>query len=271
MKHWGLGRRLQLQQQQQQQQQQQLEYHPSENGEEYNPYGDVPVNVHPSRAWQPPIPASKDNSANDQEEELTVFHAKAPYPQTETLQVSAAAEATTTTTTTVKYRGVSHWGPDLHEMLEELVEQLGVTDDGVEIPLAMIYLDRACSVETIRSNNVAACPFCAPRTVHRLCLAALWMAMEAVHGNAGAQRMKEALFQENSDASTSATLDIPEDELQQMIGWMKAALGDFGLMVTVDQMKSWSLSWESIFSTASAARLQQRPQPQQFLEASEHD
>jgi hypothetical protein len=96
------------------------------------------------------------------------------------------------------------------------------------------------------------------------------MAMEAVHGSSGAQRMKEALLPRNSDepSSSSPLMDLSEDELQQMVGWMRDALGDFGLMVTVDQMKQWSQSWESIFSAkGQAQRLQHRQQHQASLKA----
>lgn len=236
MKNWGRGRRLIAFHHHHQQR---LEYHHPEHDASYSdPYGDLPVNVHPSRAWQPPIPATKAITEED-DDELTVFHAKTPYRRDDAKTSSAP-------------RGVSHWGPDLQDMLQNVVSKLQLTEERVEIPLAMIYLDRACSVETQRSNNVVACPFCTPRTVHRLSLAALWMAMEAVHGIAGAQQMKDALFSDSSETdgsvSLSSMMDLSEEELQLMVGWMRAALGDNGLMVTVDQMKSWSYFWESIFS-----------------------
>jgi hypothetical protein len=245
---------------QQQQQNQFQDLYSEQMSQQYIPtaqelYGDLPVNVHPSRAWQPPIPASKVGEADnhDEDNELTVFHAKVPYQQRD------AAIVTSTP------RGVSHWGPDLLEYLQDIVSRLGVTDDGIEIPLAMIYMDRACSVETPRSNNVQACPFCTPRTVHRLSLAALWIATEAVHGNAGERRMKESMFQQTSDTNddsnnncslSSSSLGLSEEELQQMLDWMRAALGDHGLMVTVEQMRCWSQSWESIFSTSVSSRYQ---------------
>jgi len=52
----------------------------------------------------------------------------------------------------------------------------------------MIYLDCACTVETPRSNGVPSCPFCAPRMVHRLSLAALLVALRAVRGAAMRRR-----------------------------------------------------------------------------------
>jgi hypothetical protein len=134
---------------------------------------------------------------------------------------------------------------------------LGVSSNGVEIPLAMIYMDRACSVETPRSNGVLACPFCSPRTVHRLSLVALVLAVATTSGMGQVQL--ESLLQQ-----CQKSCHISQEELIQMVDWMRGALGDFGLMVTVDQMKQWSLQWESIFpeSNDDNNRLEQPRVPQ---------
>ena len=129
-----------------------------------------------------------------------------------------------------------------------------INNNGIEIPLAMIYMDRACSVETPRSNGVPPCPYCTPRTVHKLCLAAFLMAIEAVHGE---ERMQEvsmkllsavAASQSQSGSSSALSLDIQLEELQQMVDWMRGALGDIGQVVTLEHMMEWTSSWESIFS-----------------------
>lgn len=201
-------------------------------------FGDLPVNVHPSRAWHPPISATSSNTQDeDYDADITVFHAKTPYHH---------KDARTAT----KPRGVSHWGPDLLEFLETAVSLLGLNTSspqgGFEIPLAMIYMDRACSVETSRSNGVLACPFCTPRTVHRLSLASLFMAFEAVHSERNDKKYQQRI--EEAFVMCEAQWDIPQEELLQMVDWMRAALGDQGQMVTMDQMKRWSQCWESIFS-----------------------
>lgn len=181
-------------------------------------YGTHPVNVHPSRSWHLPI----QDTIPQMEEELTLFHAKVPRESSNKTQ----------------RRGVAHWGPELLPYLEHVVDLLGVEDDGVEIPLSMIYLDRACSVENLRHNGVPPCPFCTPRTVHRLTLAALLLARQAVTGD-------DFLLEEQYIKLQS--LGIPLAQLQQMVDWMRGALGDTGLLVTMDQMKKWSQSWDSIF------------------------
>ena len=200
-------------------------------------YGSQPVNVHPSRSWQPPI---QDASNPDLlEPELTLFHAKTPR-EDDTQQQQQ------------QRRGVARWGPELLPYLEHVVDVLEVTD-GVEIPLAMIYLDRACSVETPRSNGVPPCPFCTPRTVHRLTLAALLLARQAVTGS-------DNILEDYQDKLQS--LGIPLEQLQQMIDWMRGALGDMGLLVTIDQMKNWSQTWDSIFYPKQRQPRLQQQQPQ---------
>jgi hypothetical protein len=267
--------------------------------------GHRPVNVHPSRVWHPPIRNSATNDEGDDDtDELTVFHAKQPA-----LVASSPSSCL----------GVRHWGPDMESYLEGLVELFGLnniknshkkqnqpstdgntggaaaaanSDSGmIELPLAMIYLDRACSVDTPRtlfqgyyhqhqqqqSSNgivggisnggggggrigvVAPCPFCTPRTVHRLALAALLLAVECVHGT---QRMEEACARVIEQVSSSSTTDsssaaalLPADmtanQLLPMVQWMKAALGDAGLLVTIDEMKAWVDSWEAVFGPSS--------------------
>jgi len=200
-----------------------------------NMYGNIPVNVHPSRTWHPPIQASSGRFL--EEEELSLFHAKKPRSQS--LSVSKVDEFEEEDT-----KGVNHWGPDLFPYLLHIADLLGIDEDGVEICLAMIYLDRACSVETPRSNGVPSCPFCSPRTVHRLSLAALLVSMEAVRGEPQQFHIKEDDYM----TRLSQSLGIPLFQLQQMVDWMRAAQGDEGLYVTLEEMKRWSRSWESILS-----------------------
>lgn len=126
---------------------------------------------------------------------------------------------------------------------------------GVEIVLAMIYLDRACSVETPRSHGVPPCPFCTPRTVHRLSLAAMVLSSAAVRASPS-QRPAAANHGESDEqqqllSKLSLSLGIPPAQLQHMVEWMKAALGDEGMYVTPEEMRSWSRSWEAFFSSAT--------------------
>ena len=251
-------------------------------------YGQRPINVHPSRVWHPPIPMTMTASPSsdvDEEtnEELTVFHAK--YPATQSTSSSSP------TVVSKQCDGIRKWGPDMEVYLEGLVELFSLNpttdstktesdgDNGggmIELPLAMIYLDRACSVDTPRTlyqgyrqetprdgkiRVVAPCPFCSPRTVHRLALAALLLAIETVRGT---QQMEEAcqgviaevskLSTVDSRSSPSVSLlppDLTADQLLHMVQWMKAALGDAGQLVSVEEMRAWGDSWESTFGSSS--------------------
>ena len=160
-----------------------------------------PININPPRSWIPPI---EEESSED------IFHAKNPRKS------SSADELR---------RGVARWGPDLLPYLEPVFKLLGISSNGVEIPLTMIYLDRACSVETLRSNGCPPCPFCMPRTVHRLSVISLFLTTQAVDGNRSINEYYQDL----------ESLDIPQNQLEQMVDWMRAALGDDGLYVTVGQ------------------------------------
>ena len=81
------------------------------------------------------------------------------------------------------------------------------------------------------------CPFCTPRTVHRLSLVALILAKEAISGDQDLEHYYGKL----------KSLGIPLSQLQPMVDWMRGALGDPGLLVTVTQMKDWSTTWDAIF------------------------
>jgi hypothetical protein len=202
--------------------------------------GSNPVNVHAYRTWHQPIAEVPEDEILMSEQDLTFFHAKSPREQKKNKKPRC---------------GVARWGPELFPYLEHVVDLLGVSNkahsDGVEIPLAMIYLDRACSVETPRttSGGVPPCPFCTPRTVHRLSLVALLIATQAVHGGT-IEEYYEKL----------QSLGIPLSQLEEMLEWMKRALGDPGLLVTVGQMKEWSHRWDCIFYPLKKQQQQQLTQ-----------
>lgn len=149
------------------------------------------------------------------ESPLTLFHAKSPRPGG---------------------TGASRWGPNLEAYLQHVSRQLGLIEDdddndgatAVELSLALLYLDRATSAETPRSNGVAACPFLTPRSVHRLALTALLLATQTTRGWPLTYLMERI-----------ESLGIPSDQLTQMLSWMQGALGDPGLFVTPVQLQTW--------------------------------
>ena len=216
------------------------------------PYGDHPVNIHPSRTWNPPI---REGGPDLEEESLTIFHAMTPHQheseeKEEDSSTEESSNQSSNDSSVVKPRGVAYWGPELLPYLEEVTKLLEIDNNGLEIAMAMIYLDRACSVDTIRTNNCPPCPYCLPRTVHRLSLVALILAKQAVNGNSG-KTVQEYL-------QDLKPLGIPLDQLELMTNWMINALGDNGSFVTVGQMKLWSESWEAAFFPKRHRALQQK-------------
>ena len=87
-------------------------------------------------------------------------------------------------------------------------------ESSVVLSLAMIYLDRACSVETLRTNNgIVPCPFASDRTVHRLWLSALLTAARVVSGH------PVVLQKEHLES-----LGLSAHNVTEMMAWMEIAL-----------------------------------------------
>lgn len=212
IQHWGQQKRLQIKSSTSTSSQSlsnSNNYEQQQQQQQYQNYGSLPVNVHPSRTWQPPI--QNDSGRSLEEEELTLFHAKTLVAK-------------------------SSWGPQLLPYLKHICQILEIeTSQSMELVLAMVYLDRACSVETLRSNGMAHCPFVAPRTVHRLGLAALVVAKSATTGMPAVQKLADSL-------------GIPQEQLQQMVQWMVGALGDDGMYVGLEELKAWAQVWGSVSS-----------------------
>jgi hypothetical protein len=166
------------------------------------------VQIHPSQCWQRPILAKAPSTT----ESLTIFHAKSPRP----------AKA-----------GTLRWGPDLEHFLAYLMEAWNVENVDLVLALAMVYLDRASSVETPRS--VPPCPYLVPRTVHRLVLTALGLAVQAVSSR--------KLWNHEIRG-----LGLTEQEFGYLQEWMREALGPQGSHVSTDELQGllarWNKTWK---------------------------
>jgi hypothetical protein len=196
----------------------------------------VPLPPPPPPLYLPKIRGTSDDTATAAPTmPLTVFHAKSP-------RTSKKGTATR--------RGSARWGPDLLTYLRHLAEVMGLSEEesSLEFAMAMIYLDRACSVETSRNNGMLPCPFCTPRTVHRLCLTAMLVATQAVRGTTLEEYYPGRL----------ESLGIPLPQLQEMVDWMTGALGDLGFFLTPGQMAEWRNMWEYKFPSSSSSSTHQQ-------------
>lgn len=175
------------------------------------------------------IPASPPSSSELSElsEMLTIFHA--PQPRIENERT---------------LKGAERWGPELLSYTRQVVDLLAIPEaqSNLVLSLAMIYLDAASSVETLRSNGAPPCPFLTARTVHRLFLSAMIISTQVVMG-----WPLEHIY------SKLEPLHFPAWQMEEMQAWMKVALGDSGHFVTGYQMLKFKQTWERTF---------QREQPQ---------
>lgn len=149
--------------------------------------------------------------------------------------------------------GVERWGPELSIYLRELQNALDCS------PMckvyALIYLDRACSMETRR--NAEKCPFLVPRTVHRLLLTAMVMAAKATD--------PETIIKSNAlgcDQYTSSNkryaeklraFGITEKNLAGMEAHMLAAMGEERTFVQDYQVRDCFRTWANAISTFSSS------------------
>jgi len=106
----------------------------------------------------------------------------------------------------------------------------------------MMYLDRACGEETPRSyaSSLSPCPYVTPRTVHRLVIAAVVIAMKQVHGGTTGEYWEKI---------QSLLSDVSFDEFQESLFWMTGATGDIGLYVEQNDVFHWKYAWDCSFSS----------------------
>ena len=109
----------------------------------------------------------------------------------------------------------------------------------LELSVAMMYLDRATSLETPRASGVPPCPFATPRTAQRLVLTAMLLAVSSV-------RCIEDMSHWYAEIETA--FGIPTSDCHKMVGWMRAALGYVGIVVTPGDVREWKQQWESRFA-----------------------
>lgn len=229
-----------------------------------NVYGSD-VHVHPSQTWFHPIrrsvPSShhqhyNNNNNNNGETErtpLTVFHAQAPSPISNSGSDSSSRKKRRAVTT-----GIPRWGPDLVSYLKHI--QTILKCPPITFALALVYLDRACSAETQRlpipndhhdatATDMASsgpCPHLVPRTVHRLLLTAMILASKATKD--------EQTDEDDVDVDIVAkAFGISPQSLTTMEQWMLTALGELGTWVDHGRVYNLWNVWQRAFGHLHAA------------------
>lgn len=173
------------------------------------------------------IKVSPPSTQLPEEEATTIFHATSRRPPVDGDKQTVLS-------------GVEQWGPKLQTFITELTSNiLELTDDetSIVLSLSMIYLDRASSVETLRSSGAPPCPFSSFRTVHRLLLSSILTAAQVV----GRKAIEDYHQQLEELTGVSAK------DLQTMMTWMKYALGDSGHFVGLGEMQEFKQMWERVF------------------------
>lgn len=151
---------------------------------------------------------------------------------------------TSTAAPTLFHGEVRRRRPELESFVQQAVQVLSDDDDdenqALELTLAMLYLDRACSLNVVRSPTTKACPFSTPQTVHRLLLTSLLLSAMAVRGDE-----ERVLLRKVEDV-----FGVPVDESAAMVEWMRAAQGEVGTFVTPQEIREFRRFWERQFPGA---------------------
>lgn len=193
--------------------------------------------------WTSPQSHQIPHSAGTRPECITIFHART---------LSSLDDA--------DLGGTERWRSSLNEFTRQIMEDtfdLSENESSVVLSLAMIYLDRASSVETQRSNGMPPCPFCSFQTVRRLLLTAILSAARVVKGKS------TLLGQEQLDFYGLCIRGVTE-----MLAWFEASLGDRGHFVSTEEMRSFKAWWEKTFFEGEPGSQLDRHESQQKENAS---
>jgi len=206
----------------------------------------VSAPAHHANEWNPPIrrPDPESEVLTHEKNQLSVFHAPSP-------RRGYAGKPLT---------GVERWGVEVERYLKEICEKMDCSENVTALVLAraLIYLDRACSVETERqtyhgsthwsagvppgySQMASPCPAIMPRTVHRLILTAIVLSCRALRGQAGPEY--DGAYCENF-----VHFGITPSSLSAMEAAMRDALGTEGLYVDESKLAQYLLSWGHTFT-----------------------
>lgn len=136
---------------------------------------------------------------------------------------------------------------DLHQYIEQISRAMECSDEDIPLMMAraLIYLDRACSVNTERNygyngESSQPCPPLLPRTVHRLVLAAMVLSCRVGRGQGGIEY-------DGAYCEISTLFGVPSNSLATMEAIMRDALGVEGLWIDFYKLAHYLTAWRQKF------------------------
>ena len=185
--------------------------------------------------WQPKVRRPDPESGGtyySNPNQHTIFHADSP-------RNGASTESLT---------GLRRWGMDLHHYIEQICRAMECSGEDIPLMLAraLIYLDRACSVDTERhygynGESSQPCPPLLPRTVHRLVLAAMVLSCRVGRGQGGIEY-------DGAYCEISTLFGVPSSSLATMEAIMRDALGVEGLWIDFYKLVHYLAAWRQKFT-----------------------
>jgi len=188
--------------------------------------------------WQPKIrrPDAESGGTYSNCNQHTIFHADRPRngPVAESLA------------------GDKRWRLDLHQYIEEICRAMECSNEDTPLVLAraLMYLDRACSVETERhygyqNESSQPCPPLLPQTVHRLVLAAMVLSCRVSRGQGGIEY-------DGAYCEISTQFGVASNSLATMEAVMRDALGGEGLWIDFYKLVQYLSAWRETFTEEGA-------------------
>lgn len=184
--------------------------------------------------WQPKVRRPDPESGGayySNPNQRTIFHADSP-------RNGASTESLT---------GLRRWGMDLHQYIKQICQAMECSDEDIPLMMArsLIYLDRACSVDTERhygynGESSQPCPPLLPRTVHRLVLAAMVLSCRVGRGQGGIEY-------DGAYCEISTLFGVPSSTLATMEAIMRDALGVEGLWIDFYKLVHYLTAWRQKF------------------------
>lgn len=151
---------------------------------------------------------------------------------------------------------------ELKTFIRDIFQKFKCENDPYVAAITLIYLDRACSVETDRTSpngdQFLPCPFLNTSNVHRLFLTANILALRTYRNELPHSLQYHdditryyAMALHTDKDSDDFIQQISEFELGNMLEWMVQSLGSEGLTIHVSEVNSFIEKWLNLFEWES--------------------